>query len=86
MYACTVDNKDGLTLNAPYPFCHSNRMPFSPIHRDELSLQLLHNLGQSQCSRQGDKQMNMVGSPASRQNLEPEIVRNANQVSVKPLL
>jgi hypothetical protein len=37
MYACTVFSNDGLTLKAPYPFCHSKAISFSPSQREELA-------------------------------------------------
>src|SRR5580692_8305980 len=37
MYACTVFSNDGLTVKAPYPFCHSKAISFSPSQREELA-------------------------------------------------
>jgi len=38
MYRTTAGTFDALTLNAPYPRCHSNRRPCSRIHFDEFAL------------------------------------------------
>ena len=63
-------------------------LPFklTPKPARRIGLQLLHDLCQSQRSRQPDEQMYMVSSSTRSQNLESQIVRDTNQISVKLLL
>ena len=63
-------------------------LPFklAPKPARGICLQLLHHLSQSQRSRQPDQQMYMISSSTRSQNLEPQIVPDTNQVSVKLLL
>src|ERR1022692_2891646 len=65
------------------PFKFQTILP-EPARR--IGLQFLHDLSQGQRSRQPNQQMDMVRSSARSQNLESQVVRNADQVSVKSLL
>jgi hypothetical protein len=63
-------------------------LPFKPLPKPArgIGLQLLHNLCQSQRSRQPDEQMYMISSSTRSQNLEPEVVPDTDQISVKLFL
>jgi hypothetical protein len=70
MYACTVFSNDGLTVKAPYPFCHSKAISFSPSQREAVGFQFLHGFRQRQLRGQGDQQMDGVGCATCGEDFE----------------
>src|SRR5216684_2084310 len=74
---------------------HTERsIPFLPLKLHavlpeparRISFQLLHSLSQTQGRRQPDEQVDMVRDAAGSQDLEPQVIRDTGQISVKPLL
>jgi hypothetical protein len=74
---------------------HAERsIPFLPLKLHAVfpepargvSLQLLDRLSQSQRRRQPDEEVDMVRRAAGSENVEPQVISNTDQVSVKPLL
>jgi hypothetical protein len=73
-----VFSNDGLTLKAPFPFCHSKAISFSPSQREELA-SVSARLPPAATSGEGDQQMDVVGCATCGEDFDVKIFCNASR-------
>ena len=86
MYSIKACKSVGPTENAPYPLCHANFDNAGDCvlsHLDEEDFNIFHQLRNSRCARQSNRQVNMVGNAPHAITFAFGIANDSGKISVE---